>query len=193
MHSAVKRLSFGPVRRQLAGRVQTLPSRENPGTKQRLRFTYVPKYLYYMVLELLKNSARATIETSSSQEEIEARPIKVTVSANSGQVAIRIQDMAGGIPFEVAERVWSYTYSTADTRSDVWEHQGTPLAGTLAIAAGGGGKATVGYGVGLPLSRLYAQYLGGSLNLMSMPGEGTTAFLHLKRHSLQQSGEKGGR
>lgn len=37
-------------------------------------FTYVPKYLYYMVLELLKNSARATIETSSSQEEIEARP-----------------------------------------------------------------------------------------------------------------------
>ena len=38
-------------------------------------FTYVPKYLYYMVLELLKNSARATIETSSSQEEIEARPL----------------------------------------------------------------------------------------------------------------------
>ncbi|CAE7476136.1 Pdk2, partial [Symbiodinium necroappetens] len=53
-----------------------------------------------------------------------------------------------------------------DTRSDAWEHQGTPLAG---------------YGVGLPLSRLYAQYLGGSLHLMSMPGEGTTAFLHLKR------------
>lgn len=117
-----------------------------------------------MVLELLKNSARATIETSSSQEEIEARPflwlhprfcvvpffsvgvclfvpivssklrfasfsldriakssvafdsrthlkhnfcesvakiitflrIVVTVSANSGQVAIRVQDMAGG-------------------------------------------------------------------------------------------------
>eukprot|EP00435_Cladocopium_sp_Y103_P036293 s1744_g9.t1 len=148
-------------------KVETLPSRENPGnTKERHCFTYVPKYLYYMVLELLKNSARATIETSSSQEEIEARPIVVTVSANSGQVAIRIQDMAGGIPFEVAERVWSYTYSTADTRSDVWEHQGTPLAG---------------YGVGLPLSRLYAQYLGGSLNLMSMPGEGTTAFLHLKR------------
>lgn len=39
--------------------------------------------------------------------------------------------MAGGIPFEVAERVWSYTYSTADTRSDVWEHQGTPLAGAM--------------------------------------------------------------
>ncbi|CAE7940386.1 Pdk4, partial [Symbiodinium sp. KB8] len=75
-------------------------------------------------------------------------------------------DLAGGIPFEVADRVWSYTYSTADTRSDAWEHQGTPLAG---------------YGVGLPLSRLYAQYLGGSLHLMSMPGEGTTAFLHLKR------------
>jgi len=143
--------------------VNTLPSASSNG---RLCFTYVPKYLYYMVLELLKNSARATIETSSSPAEVEARPIVVTVSANSGQVAIRIQDFAGGIPFEVAERVWSYTYSTADTKSDVWEHQGTPLAG---------------YGVGLPLSRLYAQYLGGTLNLMSMPGEGTTAFLHMKR------------
>jgi len=78
-------------------KIETLPSRDNPGnTKDRHCFTYVPKYLYYMVLELLKNSARATIETSSSQEEIEARPIVVTVSANSGQVAIRIQDMAGG-------------------------------------------------------------------------------------------------
>ena len=44
--------------------------------------------------------------------------------------------MAGGIPFEVAERVWSYTYSTADTRSDVWEHQGTPLAGATAASNG---------------------------------------------------------
>eukprot|EP00913_Durusdinium_trenchii_P004571 g4246.t1 len=132
--------------------VETLPSAGNHGNRKgRHCFTYVPKYLYYMVLELLKNSARATIETSSSQAEIEARPIVVTVSANSGQVAIRIQDSAA-LP--------------EDTRSDVWEHQGTPLAG---------------YGVGLPLSRLYAQYLGGSLHLMSMPGEGTTAFLHLKR------------
>eukprot|EP00401_Gymnodinium_catenatum_P052820 CAMPEP_0117512702 /NCGR_PEP_ID=MMETSP0784-20121206/29171_1 /TAXON_ID=39447 /ORGANISM="" /LENGTH=385 /DNA_ID=CAMNT_0005308437 /DNA_START=75 /DNA_END=1229 /DNA_ORIENTATION=+ len=128
------------------------------GSATRLCFPYVPKYLFYMVLELLKNSARATVETASSQAEIQARPIVVTVSANARTVAIRVQDRAGGVPLEVADRVWAYTYSTAS--------KGSPLAG---------------YGVGLPLSRLYARYLGGSLHLMSMPGEGTAAYLYLKR------------
>jgi STE24 endopeptidase len=35
--------------------------------------------------------------------------------------------------------------------------------------------------LGLPLSRLYARYFGGDLNLMSMEGHGTDAFLHLPR------------
>eukprot|EP00435_Cladocopium_sp_Y103_P014309 s2547_g3.t1 len=40
-----------------------------------------------------------------------------------------------------------------------------------------------GYGVGLPLSRLYAEYLGGSLHLMSMPNFGTHAYLFLQQSS----------
>ena len=31
-----------------------------------------------------------------------------------------LQDLAGGIPFEVADRVWSYTYSTADAHIIWW-------------------------------------------------------------------------
>jgi len=127
-------------------------------------FAYVPSYLLYIVMELLKNSARATIDNADSDAALS--PIDITISANAKEVAIRIQDSAGGIPVEVAHRVWSYMYSTAESRSDSWESRGTPLAG---------------YGVGLPLSRLYARYLGGSLDLVSMPGLGTAAYLHLRR------------
>ena len=40
-----------------------------------------------------------------------------------------------------------------------------------------------GYGYGLPISRLYASYFGGNLNLISMEGFGTDAYLHLRRLS----------
>ena len=38
-----------------------------------------------------------------------------------------------------------------------------------------------GLGYGLPISRGYARYFGGDLNIMSMEGHGTDAFLHLPR------------
>jgi len=36
-------------------------------------------------------------------------------------------------------------------------------------------------GVGLPISRLYAQYFGGDLKLLSLEGHGTDVFLYLSR------------
>lgn len=138
--------------------------------KGRVRFPYVPQYLFYVLVELLKNSARATVEaTKGDLEQLKNRPVIVTVGADPSQVAIRVHDTAGGIPFSVADRVWSYMYSTAkDSKQggSSFTQQGTPLAG---------------FGVGLPLSRLYARYLGGSLHLLSLPGIGTRAYLYLKR------------
>ena len=43
-----------------------------------------------------------------------------------------------------------------------------------------------GYGIGLPMSRLYARYLGGDLNLISLPGYGTHAYVFLPRLSSDQ-------
>lgn len=135
--------------------------------ESRIRFPYVPNYLFYIMVELLKNSARATVEAHRADATQKPRPIVITVGADPSQVAIRVEDEAGGIPFSASDRVWSYMYSTATKGGTAaFSQQGTPLAG---------------YGVGLPLSRLYARYLGGSLQLQSLPGVGTCAYLYLKR------------
>eukprot|EP00437_Effrenium_voratum_P015540 CAMPEP_0181442678 /NCGR_PEP_ID=MMETSP1110-20121109/24151_1 /TAXON_ID=174948 /ORGANISM="Symbiodinium sp., Strain CCMP421" /LENGTH=343 /DNA_ID=CAMNT_0023566609 /DNA_START=131 /DNA_END=1162 /DNA_ORIENTATION=+ len=123
------------------------------------RFAYIPGILEFVVRELLKNSFRATLDLARSEAELQSRPIRVIVCADEDHVMIRISDKAQGIPIEVGTRVWSYMYTTTSGKP-------SPLSG---------------YGVGLPLSRLHARYLGGTLQLISLPGYGTDAYLSLPR------------
>ena len=44
------------------------------------------------------------------------------------------------------------------------------------------------YGFGLPVSRAYAEYLGGSLSLKSMPGFGTDVYLKLEHIDASKAG-----
>eukprot|EP00931_Biecheleriopsis_adriatica_P113146 TRINITY_DN880_c0_g1_i1.p1 TRINITY_DN880_c0_g1~~TRINITY_DN880_c0_g1_i1.p1 ORF type:complete len:462 (+),score=73.75 TRINITY_DN880_c0_g1_i1:29-1387(+) len=135
------------------------------------RFSYIPGFLKFMMTELLKNSCRATVDVAKSDREVQKRPITVVVCADEHDVAIRVSDRARGIPFDVGEKVWSYLYTTAKKDPVKSGEQATSLAG---------------YGVGLPLSRLYARYLGGSLNLVSLPGYGASADLFLTRVHAEQ-------
>ena len=49
-----------------------------------------------------------------------------------------------------------------------------------------GQSVVQGYGIGLPLSRLYARYFGGTLKLVSLPGYGTSVDLFLRRVNSNQ-------
>lgn len=144
-----------------------------------LTFSYVPDHLFYIMLELLKNSMRATCEAAIKQQAIQAyeldenmlKPIKVVVAdgEDNEDVALKVSDQGGGIPRSHMPKVWSYLFTTAvhdwafDEGSDFG---GAPLAGL---------------GYGLPISRAYARYFGGDLTLMSMEGFGTDAFVYLSR------------
>ncbi|KAH7373243.1 hypothetical protein KP509_17G046100 [Ceratopteris richardii] len=130
-------------------------------------FAYVPTHLHHMIFELVKNSLRAVLvrymKTSSDPP-----PIRVIVADGLEDVTIKISDEGGGIPRSGISKIWSYLYSTADTPSVSGNSRDMP-------------SAMAGYGFGLPISRLHARYFGGDLQVMSMEGYGTDAYLHLTR------------
>ncbi|CAK9085692.1 unnamed protein product [Durusdinium trenchii] len=130
-------------------------------------FSLIPSYLRYIMCELLKNSFRATLLTSS-EDDMSKRPVRIRVCRDVHTVAIIVSDEAGGIPFEVGDQIWSYMYGTAAKIGTKPEGFGNP-------------ENLTGYGVGLPCARLYARYLGGRLSLTSYPGYGTQAHLMLPR------------
>lgn len=69
---------------------------------------------------------------------------------------MQVSDEGGGIPRSGLPRIWTYLYSTAESPlpelDDTNEGEDSP-----AVLAG--------YGYGLPISRLYARYFGGDLQV----------------------------
>lgn len=157
-----------------------------------INFMYVPGHLIHMLFETLKNSLRATIEfhtprlkkellaenLSLKESEIDINdlkfpPIKVIISEGSEDIAIKISDEGGGIPRSEIPLIWTYLYTTvSETPVLEPEYNQTSFKAPMA-----------GFGYGLPISRLYAQYFGGDLKLISMEGYGTDVYLHLNRLS----------
>lgn len=165
-------------------------------------FPFVPRYMLYILSELLKNAVRATVEThcSASCQTIEPDevdkipPITVLVSGDENVCCFRVSDEGGGIPKDMIPKVWSYLFSTADpvvkplTRLAV---DAPPDPRVMHREASPSSEDEVqsvlfksplaGLGCGLPLSRLYARYLGGSIELQSLPRYGSDIFIYLNR------------
>lgn len=156
-----------------------------------ISFMYVPGHLIHMLFETLKNSLRATIEfhlprlkkelmatdPNLKEEDIDINdlkfpPIKVIISEGTEDIAIKISDEGGGIPRSEIPLIWTYLYTTVEETPVLDADQNHSFRAPMA-----------GFGYGLPILRLYAQYFGGDLKLISMEGYGTDVYLHLNRLS----------
>ncbi|GAA5927594.1 alpha-ketoacid dehydrogenase kinase family protein [Sporobolomyces koalae] len=120
-------------------------------------------------------------------------PIVVTIGTVPGALTIRVRDQGGGVPPENVQSVFSYAFTSVpllpDPDSDPDSpsvYGGTTGAGYMGGVGGGpqGGESALqtnvgtlaGLGFGLPLSRIYAEYFSGSLDLVSMYGWGTDVY-----------------
>merc|ERR1712045_230070 len=100
-----------------------------------------------------------------------------------------ISDEGGGISRDRLDDVWKFMYSTytktawaglrrKGMRPSSADSARNPLQRPQQGASAG---RLAGYGVGLTLSKLYAQYFGGDLKIYSLDGHGTDVFLSLSR------------
>ncbi|XP_066501683.1 pyruvate dehydrogenase kinase, isozyme 3b [Hoplias malabaricus] len=134
-----------------------------------IQVVYVPSHLFHMLFELFKNSMRATVELHENSQE-GLPPVKALVTLGKEDLSIKISDQGGGVPLRKIDRLFNYMYSTAPTPKLNSSKMAPPLAG---------------FGYGLPISRLYARYFQGDLNLYSLEGVGTHAIIYLKALSSE--------
>jgi len=134
-----------------------------------VEFTYIPSHLYHMFFEIFKNSMRATMEFHDGEDIIPN--IKVHVVKSTSDISIKISDHGGGMSRTLADKVFMYLYTSA-TRVKLSEGD---MGGTTSTTT-----PMHGLGYGLPLSKLYARYLGGDIKVSSCDGYGTDAFVYLK-------------
>lgn len=147
----------------------TAPAIRMYGDKD-LHFAYVPSHLHHMVFELVKNSLRAVQEHHMDTRIQKIPPVKLIVAEGQEDITIKVADEGGGIPRSNIKNIFTYLFSTARAPLPEMRAEVKDLPVVLA-----------GYGCGLPIARLYARYFQGDLQVLSMDGYGTDAYLHLNR------------
>lgn len=137
------------------------------------QFPYIPMGVDYILQEVFKNAYRATIESYvNSARTMPA--IDVTIAVNKETFTIRISDRGKGIPPDIMNKIWRYGFTTTD------KNNSSNSVGDLLSMASGDSMELAGYGVGLPIARAYAEYLGGSLEIRTLEKIGTDVYLTLK-------------
>ncbi|XP_057295374.1 3-methyl-2-oxobutanoate dehydrogenase [lipoamide] kinase, mitochondrial-like isoform X2 [Hydractinia symbiolongicarpus] len=145
------------------------------------RFAHIPAPMEYILQELIKNAMKATV-LKHIEKPSEIPPIEITICNNPTHLIIRISDRGGGISDAQLEEIFKYSFSTTKEEDDeryLQEH-GCAFEGFMKAANSNSHCGTLsGYGFGLPSSLAYADFLGGSLNLVPMHGLGTDVYLKL--------------
>ncbi|KAI9807086.1 MAG: hypothetical protein M1825_005803 [Sarcosagium campestre] len=172
-------------------------------------FPYILSHLEYIIGELLRNSIQAVVEQQADRSR-DPSPIEVLVCEAPQHVIIRISDRGGGIPREILPHLWSFskgprsktrlqnllqvpkmaatmqeiklgeafdnTKTPASTRKSHSEQSHESSLSSLTSR-----PPNLRLGIGLPMSRVYAEYWAGYLEVHSLEGYGVDAFLQISK------------
>ena len=168
-------------------------------------FPYILSHLEYIVGELLRNSVQAVIERYINLPKTPP-PVEVLICEAPQHVIIRISDQGGGIQKELLPYLWSFSKgprSQARLRNLLQVPKMAATMQELQVFGSSAMKTSRGntnsgnrandsslssltsrppnlrLGMGLPMSRVYAEYWAGKLELQSLEGYGIDAFLQI--------------
>jgi len=170
-------------------------------------FPYIPSHLEYIIGELLRNSIQAAVERQdTTATDDPPPPIQVLICEAAQHVIIRVSDQGGGIDRSLLPYLWSFAKGPRRKRRLQNLGRVPRLAATMqelqlppssdpdrantspsgekfgsSLASLSSRPPDLRLGIGLPMSRIYAEYWAGSLELHSLEGYGCDAFLQISR------------
>lgn len=107
--------------------------------------------------------AATSLNTTPITDYSDIPPIRVTIGQSDTDVMFRISDQGGGISKDVVDMIWSFFYLNERSKDKI-----------------------MGRGMGMVISRAYADYWGGSLELKSMHGYGTDAYVKISKENNKE-------
>ena len=135
----------------------------NVNIDPKIHILYIPSHIYYIVNEITKNSV-----ISHFSNNMEEKPINIDVSEGQDDIIIKISDSGLGFPRKKINKIMSYYYSSNPIEiTPELELTNTPILG--------------GLGVGLPLAKVYSQYLGGNIFINPIENHGTEVLIYLDK------------
>ncbi|KAJ5609405.1 hypothetical protein N7528_009972 [Penicillium herquei] len=161
-------------------------------------FPYILSHLEYIVGELMRNSVQAVMEKYPDSSDAPP-PIEVLICETPQHVIMRISDQGGGIPREILPYLWSFSKGPrTQTRLKNLGRVPAMAATMQELKVKTRKQELAGFhegsldsltsrppnlrlGMGLPMSRVYAEYWAGSLELHSLEGYGVDAFLQISK------------
>merc|ERR1712070_92497 len=122
----------------------------------------------FICQEVLKNAVKATMDGHCGRVG-SPPPVQVAIRPGKFDVEVKISDQGGGIKRRFLKRIWEFGYSVPAEQAPAGQ-QNAEMQLRMS-----------GYGVGAPLSRLFARYYGGDLNISSVYGFGTDVSIRFNR------------
>ncbi|KAL2918551.1 putative protein kinase [Polyrhizophydium stewartii] len=103
--------------------------------------------------------------------------IRITIGQSDTQIMFRISDQGGGIERQIFDHIWSYSHASKRRALAVAApaHSMPRLAAKLNDPI----PSTLHLGLGLPMSRVYANYWGGNISMYTMEGYGTDVYVSI--------------